>query len=1333
MSQNRVVVENKSVLPVLVPSLRTRQTKKRNGSLNASGIKQSQKETDAERERYHADPEKKWSSAKREGYQAEPEKKQTAERERYQADPEKKQTAERERYKADPEKKWSAKGNVIGRVLNVLACMIGEESAVRVRGRLSVVPTRPSKKYYRQSYSKHMEHVITRDEVMEIERILEGSGDGEMAKIMAVLDPVQHHEDEEIEDEMGEIEDEDIEISANDFKGSLSELKPTGCWLGNPAATDAKQRVWTTRTTPDKLASAEFTAKNAPKLALNLMWALFSDDELVNGCCTPSPAGYKILDQTIIGGIRMHINYKFPASSLDDEKIRWKSILQGNMNAKCRSLRSRSPKFVKVQPTVFDATHDDGGCHAGLRDAAHDDGGCRTGLRDAAHDDGGCHAVLTDESEDTAVVFSDDTSGNKSKIWNKFDSYCIRLAGLSAPVMEMAVPLVHELQSLEEGILMFDALFNTNVIVIAPVISFLCDNPRAAEICNHRGSSTHKFCRICMADVRSDHICVGVKRKKHDSLMQVQRKKAAKTHQAKSTIRTEYEKMEYYKTVCQNFVTAIETHLPEWKTKLKVHLVLHLPDDMLMYGPTAAFNTERHAPSKDIANNFAVQESIQFTFSGSYYNPSESSTASWIGQRQVTSGSAIVGSDGFLINICDFIQHKSQANITEIGLLVACFQVDMATFCVVRHMEPVLTPEGAPVLNEFECPLMTHTNILRFIPSEDVKTSVSLVHQYDLRCKAMNTITATTVERHKISVTKTVFHHNWNNDMKAVKTNFDSWKEILITLSMMCYGFLLEIIQHSNLNVEHRSSTFLALQDKIIRGYSNTTVQGVLGKVPGALKPLYIPDLPVNDIRKEAVARGIAVTGKNRATLQKELQEILQGVQRVPSLLLLQPDESLTNLNLQYYKVMDWRRLRASVLPWSDVFRYSIEYWYWLSIKAHRASLLAARAGVGPNRAVSGLWSVTRMNVRPYKNWWNLLRAKIMASASFLTSQQSPPKDVNALTWDEIVEYTKGQFDPTRYVVSERFKYWSSMSRMPGESIQELAARIRHDAVKCNFPAIRDPLDEAMRTRFMCSVSNEAVLKALFKYKEEELTFAKTIAVAMETEEAAKVAKETVYGTKTSPVHKVDYMRRSRSPDSGENPTSYARDKRRDFPLGTCPRCGKSDHRSQIVLSGMPLVERYEVANGQPLPTLGIFSTIVTLLGEDSSDGKAVEFTVTKVRRLNLLGRDAIAVRYLHYPTNFSDLKPDLALQKACEQLCREFPDLFKLELVCLKDFQLEVKFKPDAKPIFCKLRVVPFAIQKDLCQAYDAGIARGVWLTTQFNDYGTPVVPIRKAQLHKN
>ncbi|KAL5457669.1 hypothetical protein EMCRGX_G034953 [Ephydatia muelleri] len=53
----------------------------------------------------------------------------------------------------------------------------------------------------------------------------------------------------------------------------------------------------------------------------------------------------------------------------------------------------------------------------------------------------------------------------------------------------------------------------------------------------------------------------------------------------------------------------------------------------------------------------------------------------------------------------------------------------------------------------------------------------------------------------------------------------------------------------------------------------------------------------------------------------------------------------------------------------------------------------------------------------------------------------------------------------------------------------------------------------------------------------------------------------------------------------------------------------------------------------------------------------------------------------------FDELKPDLVLQESCKQLCQEFTDLFK----------------PELGP-----RVVPFAIQDELCQANDAGIAGG-------------------------
>ena len=135
---------------------------------------------------------------------------------------------------------------------------------------------------------------------------------------------------------------------------------------------------------------------------------------------------------------------------------------------------------------------------------------------------------------------------------------------------------------------------------------------------------------------------------------------------------------------------------------------------------------------------------------------------------------------------------------------------------------------------------------------------------------------------------------------------------------------------------------------------------------------------------------------------------------------------------------------------------------------------------------------------------------------------------------------------------------------------------------------------------------------------------------------------------------------------------------------------------------------------------------------------------MTELPELNLLGRGAI--KQLGIPVDnlmqknilgsstvcravFEDLEPDRKLQNECRKLCEEFPDVFKLDLGKHKDFELEVKFKAEAKPMFCKPRTVPFALQEDLVQAYE-GIKRGVWRKTQFNEYGTPVVPIRKPLL---
>jgi len=102
---------------------------------------------------------------------------------------------------------------------------------------------------------------------------------------------------------------------------------------------------------------------------------------------------------------------------------------------------------------------------------------------------------------------------------------------------------------------------------------------------------------------------------------------------------------------------------------------------------------------------------------------------------------------------------------------------------------------------------------------------------------------------------------------------------------------------------------------------------------------------------------------------------------------------------------------------------------------------------------------------------------------SNLAAQETPPREINDPTMEQIVAHMKVHNLIQPVSSSGNVKFRTAMQRRPGESIQELAARIRQAAVTCDFASIADPSDAALRTRFICSVNNEAVLKALFKMK----------------------------------------------------------------------------------------------------------------------------------------------------------------------------------------------------------------------------------------------------------
>ena len=457
-----------------------------------------------------------------------------------------------------------------------------------------------------------------------------------------------------------------------------------------------------------------------------------------------------------------------------------------------------------------------------------------------------------------------------------------------------------------------------------------------------------------------------------------------------------------------------------------------------------------------------------------------------------------------------------------------------------------------------------------------------------------------------------------------------------------------------------------------------------------------------------------------------------------------------------------------------------------------------------------------------------------------LASQQSPPRDVNDLSMDEICTQMEDQFNPKRFIVRERFKFWTQTERRPGETAQDLASRIRQEAATCDFQSITDPLDEAMRTRFVCSINNEAVIKALFKIKEDELTFARAIEIATEVEEASRVTKETL-GRPTSTSLDVNQLQQKstqpwqarrtqqseRTQQSGRAQQS-GRPQQRDwtqrqtqkpatanshtsttcsrcsglhspytcrFKEAKCRYCQKTGHIERAcrkkkrevkrveevnrVRTSEPLHQlctlrgttvKFEVDTGtrdsfisvetwnklkkptlsptttiysgagkQNLPVIGVINipTTPNTVYQDECRPVNQQFVVTKLD-LHLLGRTAIqelglSVDKMMQQTTVKKLRtsdqPLSSLQQACRQLCDEFPDVFKEELGTLKDVELEVKFKTDATPVFHRPRPVPIALQEELDAALQAGIQKGVWEPTQFNAYGTPIVPIQKTQ----
>ena len=88
-------------------------------------------------------------------------------------------------------------------------------------------------------------------------------------------------------------------------------------------------------------------------------------------------------------------------------------------------------------------------------------------------------------------------SSFSSLIQNLYMYVCVKV-----DCIEMVRPIVEELKTLEcDGVVVYDALLRKEVLVVTPILCFICDNPRASEITNNLGPGSRMFCRMCMVSI----------------------------------------------------------------------------------------------------------------------------------------------------------------------------------------------------------------------------------------------------------------------------------------------------------------------------------------------------------------------------------------------------------------------------------------------------------------------------------------------------------------------------------------------------------------------------------------------------------------------------------------------------------------------------------------------------------------------------------------------------------------------------------------------------------------------------------------------------------------
>ena len=164
-----------------------------------------------------------------------------------------------------------------------------------------------------------------------------------------------------------------------------------------------------------------------------------------------------------------------------------------------------------------------------------------------------------------------------------------------------------------------------------------------------------------------------------------------------------------------------------------------------------------------------------------------------------------------------------------------------------------------------------------------------------------------------------------------------------------------------------------------------------------------------------------------------------------------------------------------------------------------------------------------------------ILLTCIGTSTYTLLSDLLAPSPPSTKSLAEITDVLRKHFEPKRAIIAERY-HFHKRNQAVGESIADYDVALRKLATNCKFG---DYLEDALRDRFVCGLSNEAIQRRLLSEPDLTLTKAMDLAQAME---AAERNSKSLKGTEFA-------IRKLRGKPLPRPRTQQP-----------CYRCGKSNH-----------------------------------------------------------------------------------------------------------------------------------------------------------------------------